>query len=418
MNYYGWRIAWALAVSTTFSYGVLYYAFSVVVQPMEAELGWSRAQTSLGFSLAIVVGGLVAIPMGRWVDRNGARSLMTLGSLLGSLLVWGWANVQGLAVFYLLFALMGLAMGAVFYEVAFTVVAVWFRRNRARATLLVTLVAGFASTIFIPLTTVLVERLGWRGALEVLSVVLALSTVPLHFLILRRRPSDLGLWPDGEALQINPQQLEHHTDFRSATRQPRFWWLTLAFALQALIAVGLAAHMVPLLSEKGHSAGVVAAAAGSVGVMQVVGRLMFVPVGPKWTQAQGSMAVFALRIAAMLVLLLLPAHPVGLWLFVFLYGTSNGMVTLARAGIIAELFGSAHYGSISGAMFSAMGLAQALAPFLAGVLHTVSDNYSLTIWLWLGAAVLALGALGQTGLSRGEKDSRAAGERRGRGEKD
>jgi MFS family permease len=82
--YYGWRIVTALALTQTVGFGVLYYAFSVFVLPMETELGWTRAQTSGTFSLGLLVAGLTAIPVGRLVDRQGARLIMTLGSLLGT----------------------------------------------------------------------------------------------------------------------------------------------------------------------------------------------------------------------------------------------------------------------------------------------------------------------------------------------
>ena len=131
-RYYGWRMVWALAVTQTVGFGVLYYAFSVFIAPMEAELGWTRAQTSGAFSLALLLSGVGALPAGRFVDKHGARGLMTAGSLLGALLVFAWSSVQRFgAFFYLVQGAIGLVMAAVLYDVAFTVVAVWFRRDRA-----------------------------------------------------------------------------------------------------------------------------------------------------------------------------------------------------------------------------------------------------------------------------------------------
>jgi MFS family permease len=89
--YYGWVIAAALAVTETVSWGIVYYSFSVFLLPMEAELGATRAELSFAFSLALLVSGVAAIPVGRWVDRHGARGLMTTGSLLASGLVWAWS---------------------------------------------------------------------------------------------------------------------------------------------------------------------------------------------------------------------------------------------------------------------------------------------------------------------------------------
>src|SRR5690554_3012295 len=164
---------------------------------METELGWTRAQTSGAFSLALLVSGLAAFPVGRWVDARGARGLMSVGSLAGSLLVLLWSFVTSLPALYLVQAGIGLVMAMVLYDVAFTVIATWFRRDRIRAMLLVTMVAGLASTIFIPLATFLVETLGWREALRVLALLLAVLTVPLHALVLRDHPRRLGFEPDG-----------------------------------------------------------------------------------------------------------------------------------------------------------------------------------------------------------------------------
>src|SRR5690606_41314948 len=89
-TFHGWRIAWALAVTQTVGFGVLFYAFQVFTLPMEAELGLSRAQTSGAYSLALLLSGLAAVPVGRWVDRRGARLLMTVASLAGAGLLLAW----------------------------------------------------------------------------------------------------------------------------------------------------------------------------------------------------------------------------------------------------------------------------------------------------------------------------------------
>lgn len=117
--YYGWWIVLALSITETVSYGILYYAFTVFIAPMQAELDWSRAEITAGLSLALLVAGIAALPVGRWVDRHGSRGLMTLGSLIAALVVLAWAGVQALWFFYLLCSVMGLAMAAVLYEPAF-----------------------------------------------------------------------------------------------------------------------------------------------------------------------------------------------------------------------------------------------------------------------------------------------------------
>lgn len=406
MSFYGWRIAGALAVTQTVGYGVLYYAFSVFALPMEAELGWSRAQTSGAYSLALLVSGVVAMPVGRYVDRHGARGLMTLGSLAGSLLVLAWASVETLTGLYLTHAAIGLVMAATFYEVAFTVVAVWFRRRRAQAMLLVTLVAGLSSTVFIPLTTLLVELYGWRDALRVLALVLAVVAVPLHALVLRRHPSTLGLLPDGEPPGASITPPERSVSARDAYRAPSFWWLSGAFALDRVALIAVAAHSVPMLLERGVAPALVAAAAGSIGVMQVAGRIVFAPLAGRLTLSAITVGVFVGRAAALLALLLLPGT-LGMWTFAALFGAANGASTLARAALVAELYGSAHYGSVSGLMTTLIAVTQTVSPLGVGALHDLSGGYALSLWLMVVTSLLAAASVARVAPSSPEPAARA-----------
>src|SRR5918997_5843222 len=196
-SYYGWRIAGTLAFTETVSWGILYYAFAVFLMPMQEEMGWSPTAITGVYSLGLLVSGLAAPLVGRWLDSHGPRGLMTLGSTLGTVLLLAWASVEDLWVFYLVWVGMGLAMAATLYEPAFAALAKWFERGRGRALLLVTLAGGLASTIFLPLSAWLVGAQGWRGALLALAALLALLTIVPHALVLRRRPADLGLLPDG-----------------------------------------------------------------------------------------------------------------------------------------------------------------------------------------------------------------------------
>jgi MFS family permease len=389
-SFYGWRITWTLAITQTIGYGVLYYAFSVFIRPMEAELGWSRAQTSGAFSVALLFSGIAAVPVGYWLDWRGARGLMTAGSIAGVLLVMAWSFVGDLRTFYVVQAGIGLVMAAVFYEVAFTVVAVWFRRDRARAMLVLTMVAGLASTIFIPLASWLVAVLPWRDALRVLALVLAVGTVPLHALVLRRRPEDLGLEPDGSAYdesRVSVRAEEPTVKAREALLGTTFWWISVAFALSKLTIVAIGAHAVPLLSERGYAPALVAAAAGSIGLMQVMGRLLFTPFHGRVPLPVLTAFVFGVHATSLLTLLLVPSV-LGVWVFAALLGAGNGALTLARAGLIAEVFGAAHYGSINGNMALIIALVQAVAPLGAGMLRDASGSYTLVLWFLLAGSVL------------------------------
>jgi len=379
--YYGWRIAWTLAFTQTLGYGVLYYGFAVFIKPMEAEFGWGRAETSGAFSLALLVAGLAAIPVGRWVDRRGARALMTAGSVLGVLTLVGWSQIQGLAGLYLMAFGLGLAMAMGLYEVAFTVIAVWFHRERPRAMLIVTLIAGLASTIFVPLETWLVAALGWRQALQGLALMLALGAVPLHALVLRRHPQDVGMEPDGFLRNPHrPAPSGPNLSPRVAFRTAGFWWLLVAVAASRIAAGALGAHLVPLLLERGLTPGLAAAAAGSVGLMQLGGRLFFTPLTSRVSLSLLSALTLALHALAPLVLLMVSGLA-GVWGFAALFGLSNGAITLVRSALLAENFGPQNYGQLNGVIALATAFTGAAAPLLAGLLHGAFGGYGVVLAL-------------------------------------
>jgi MFS family permease len=132
-----------LCVTETVSWGILYYGFPVFLRPMEAELGWSRVEITGAFSVGLASSALAALPVGRWIDRHGARSLMTAGSCAATLLVLAWSRVDSLPALYALWFLMGLALAATLYEPAFAAIVGWFpTQHRDRSLLTVTLGAA------------------------------------------------------------------------------------------------------------------------------------------------------------------------------------------------------------------------------------------------------------------------------------
>src|SRR5258708_14853312 len=143
-------------------------------------MGWTRAEISGALSVMLVVSGLAGLIVGRWLDEHGPRLLMTAGSIVAVPLVVAWSRVGDLQSFYLIWICIGIAFAAVNYGPAFATMIVWFRRDRSRALTLVTLVAGFSSTVFVPLAAWLVSVQGWRAALGTLAIVLGALTILPH----------------------------------------------------------------------------------------------------------------------------------------------------------------------------------------------------------------------------------------------
>jgi MFS family permease len=390
---YGWTVVAVLAVTETVSWGVLYYAFAVFQVPMQHELGWSKSELTGAFSLALATSALAAFPVGRWLDRHSPRPLMTLGSVLGALLVLAWSQVHDLLLFYLVWIGIGLAMACVLYEAAFTVVTKWFRARRRQALTAVTLMGGFASFVFSPLSNRLIDAQGWRSALVTLAVVLAAATVPLHGVFLRRAPEQAELSASALVPGDPPAALpERQVAAAAAIGSSAFWYLTAAFVLSSFAISAVAVHLIPYLLEGGRSAGFAALAAGLMGLMQVPGRVAFAAAARLLPRRYEAPAVFLLQGVGLAVLAATTAAP-GVIAAVCLFGLGNGMATLVRVTTLADAYGSAFYGSIAGLAATCATAARAVAPVAAAGAYVAFNGYEPLLWpLVVGSLLAALSA--------------------------
>ena len=371
-----WGIVGALSITETVSWGVLYYAFAVFLVPMQGDLGYSAAQLTGAFSLALGVSALAGVAVGRHLDRHSPRALMTIGSIVGTALVIAWSQVEGLAAFYVLWLAIGVVMATVLYEPAFTVVAKHFPEpgERRRAMTAMTLVAALASFIFLPLSQLLIDTYGWRDALVILAVVLAAVTIPLHGLVLRP----------------GPRQLEHAAASTAAGdvfRSLPFWLLSGAFVLASLATIAMTVFSIPFLLERGHSAGFAAFAVGLIGVSQIPGRVLFGPLHARLSRAGATASVFAL-IALGIAVVVTVHSTVAVLVGLVLLGMGNGMATLARATAIADLYGSAAYGTIASVTGGMTTAARAAGPFAAAV-YAVAVGFTALLWTLAGFALAA-----------------------------
>ncbi|HZF06410.1 MAG TPA: MFS transporter [Patescibacteria group bacterium] len=386
----------ALSVTETVTWGIIYYGFPVFLKPMEEDLGASRVAVTAAFSIGLGVSALTSISVGRWLDARGPRALMTVGSCLATLLTFAWARVESLPALYAVWFLMGLAMAATLYEPAFAVVVSWFARGRDRALLTVTLVAGLASTIFMPIEAALLELMGWRGALTVLAVVLGVITIPIHALLLRRGTAHASVVAAGGAPTPG-------LTLGEAAHTTVFWVLSVAFLVSSFATAAVTTHLIPFLVDRGYSAAFAAAAIGWTGAMQLAGRVLFDPISSRLGARVMVAAVFvgqALGIAQLPLL----ARVGTLLPFIVLQGAANGMATLARASSLAEIFGARNYGAISGAVALGTNAARAIGPVGASLLLLGLGSYPAVFSALAASLVAAAGAV-----LLAERSSRTAG---------
>ena len=379
---YRWVMVSTLSVTETITWGILYYAFGVLLAPMEREMGWSRAQSTAAFSLALLLAAAGAVPVGRLVDRGRARAMMTLGSCAGTVLLVLWAHVESLHALYLVWAAIGLTMATVLYEPAFAVLAKWFVHDRERGFTILTLAAGLASTIFNPISSWLAGWLGWRHAVLVLAGFMGATTIPMHALLLRPHPRGDDEAPEAAGARAAGVP---DVDARSALRTATFWFLALAFLIQSFAHAGISLHAVPMLIGWNYPPTFAATMIGLVGAMQVVGRLVFAPLRRRLSSRSVTMLILAFQSASFLILWGVPGI-YGLVAFVICFGISNGMATLVRASIVAELWGRTHYGAIAGALSVWSTLARAVAPVSIGIAYALWGGYRPVL---VGLAILS-----------------------------
>lgn len=377
------RLVIAIAIGQMIGWGTLFSAFPLFGAPIEAELGWSRTAFNTGLTLALLVSGLVAVPVGRWVDRRGGRRLLALGGWGGAALLLAFAGVGSLPGFWAIWLAMGLVQATALWGPAMAVV-VATARDPVRAIAGITFITGFTATVFIPLTAALIETLGWRGALAVLAAVQVI-------------PGVLALWllpPDVPRGRPGGQR---GFSLARAVRSRAFLGIAGSLAAHAFIGIGLGAHAIPLLREKGLPEASVLTLVAMHGPFQVAARAALFGLGARVTMRGVGRLASLLMPLAMLALALAPADFAWLLIFILAWAMADGLMTIVRAAGVAEILGREGYGAITGALAMATVLPRTVAPVAIALIWQGAGGYGPVPWLLaglgaLGAAAFALAA--------------------------
>jgi len=378
----------ALGVAQIVSWGTLYYSFSLFVLPMQQTLGWSLTALNGALTSGLLVAGLCALPVGSFIDRHGGRGLMTTGALGAVVLLGAWSQVETLVAFYAVWIGLGACMSAVLYEPLFVVLTYHFKTDARRAITTLTLVAGFASTVFMPLIETLLGLLPWREVLLVLALIYAVITVPVHALLIPTRPQDAAQTSVAGASEHGAARVY----LRARLRDPAFWGLTVWFTAYSGTASGLMFQLVPYLKANGVPLATILVTVALVGPSQVAGRLLLMLAGDRASTTAVGAFTTALTPLAVLVLIFAPPTTAMLALFAVMFGIANGVTTILRGVAPAEWLGRAHYGSVMGAIGAPMMIVAALAPLATAAIWSASGNARAMQWAVLAVAVA--GAIG------------------------
>ena len=376
------RLVGWLSLAQLITWGSVFYTFSLLLAPIERELGLGRAQSSIAFSLALFAEGVMAYPVGRWIDAGRERAVMSLGSVAVAAGLALHAGIHSVAAFYGVWILLGAAMSATLYTPVFAVVTRRFPNDFRRAIITLTFLGGLASTVFIPLSSWLIDALGWRQALLVLAAIHLFLCAPLHALCLRHAPPRPVHAP--RAGDASPREL-----LRSAP----FLLIGVFTCGMMAITAALPAHMIALLSESGLPPAWVIAVPASIGVIQVLGRLLLFFFEHRFDLHVANRLIPCLIPLALAVLLAGMGHRGAALAFVVLYGLGNGMLTIVKGTAIAQYVSRRHVASLNGALGLPSAVARAIAPALLGVLWSQQAGYRWGLAVMLVAAIVCTAAL-------------------------
>lgn len=335
-------------------------------------MGWSRTWTNGALSVGLLVSGLAAYPIGAWIDRGHGRFVMVAGSILATAMLLLWSQAQSLACLFVVWIGLGVAMAAILYDPVFAVVTRDYPTTFRTKITLITLVAGFASTLFIPLTQGLVSWLSWRHALIALAAINLVVCLPIHLTAVKGNPGQARSTAEKARLKSEAQ-----ASTARALHTPTFWGLSVCFTAYYAAFAALTFHLVPLLVERHAGSGLILATMAVIGPAQVAARALWFAVGRNVRPALIGIIVTISFPVSVVVLLCAGASPGLLMLFALIYGGANGMMTILRGTIVQDVMWTEGYGAVSGLLSTPSNIAKGVAPISAAALWTIHQNYSL-----------------------------------------
>jgi predicted MFS family arabinose efflux permease len=371
------RLVIWLSLAQLITWGSVFYTFALLMEPVERELGLTRAQSSLAFSLALLAEGVLAYPVGRWIDRGHERAVMTGGSLLVTVAFVFHARIDTLAGFYLSWLMLGAALAATLYTPVFAVVTRRYPQDFRRAIITLTFLGGLASSVFIPASAWLIASWGWRIALLVLAALHLLVCVPLHAVCLRGAP------PPAPA-----RAGELHSPAALFSSAP-FLLIGTFLVFMMGVTAAIPPHLISLLRESGLRESWVIVIPASIGVMQVLGRLLLYFFEHRFDLHAANRLIPFLIPLALTSLIAGAASPIAGLIFVLLYGVGNGMLTIVRGTAVAQYVNREHIAALNGALGIPTALTRAIAPGLLGLMWTRQTGYRWGLMVLLVSSIVA-----------------------------
>jgi MFS family permease len=400
--FYGWIVVAVAFVTMAIGINAR-TAFSLLVPPIVDEFRWDRSIVAGAFSFGFLVSALIGPIAGRVMDRRGPRVVIETGAVLVVLGLGLGALTREAWQFYLTLGLLvGLGGNLLGYGIHSQFLPNWFVRRRGLAIGIAFAGAGIGSIILLPWMQVVIARDGWRWACLLYAVIAAVILIPLNLLV-RKRPQEIGLQPDGDAAPdakaggarasniVDPAWAAVEWTLSRALRTARFWWIALGYFCGLYAWYAVQVHQTKYLTEIGIAPTEAAWALGLVALVGVPGQIVFGHVsdrvGREWAWAIGSLG-FAICFAALIALRAGP-NPVLLYAMVLAQGFLGYAYTSVLGPIVSEIFEGPHFGTIFGTTMLAAVTGGAVGPWITGLIYDHTGSYDVAWWLALGACAIS-----------------------------
>jgi MFS family permease len=407
--FYGWLIVAVTFV--TMAIGVnARTAFSLFFPPILSEFGWERGVTAGAFSFGFVVSGIVSPLIGRLMDRAGPRAVMELGvALMGGGLLLAPLTTQPWHLYLTIGVMVGAGSVCLGYSGQSLFVPNWFIRRRGLAMGIAFAGVGIGSVTLLPWVQHMIEQTGWRTACTAIGLLVLIALAPIN-LLLRKRPEDIGLQPDGDAAPsaasakpasniVDPVWAGIDWTLPRALCTARFWWIALGYFCGLYIWYAVQVHQTKFLLDIGFSANVGVWALGVVSLLGIPGQILLGHVsdrvGREWIWA-ASCSGFAICFAALIALKYAPVLPL-VYLMVFTQGALGYGLTSIMGAVVLEIFQGKHYGSIFGTIMLVALAGGAAGPWVTGLLYDRMGSYTLAFAIGIAVSLLSAIAIWQAG---------------------
>jgi len=388
--FYGWWIVVGGIILNFMGLGIGINAIGVFFKPVVSDLGFSRGDFSLYFTILALTMTFASPLLGKLLEKYKISKVMGISTLLLSCGFAAYSQCSTLTEFYIVSVVVGLGHAGTHILPVSMLITNWFNKKRGLAMGIVFTASGIGGMVFSPLANHLIEIYGWRNSYLILGIALAVMCIPTTF-FMKKTPEELGLFPDGAENPSETAAAEQSSGFSlgQVVKSPVFWLLAVMIFLIDAQAMGIQQHLVPYLTDIKYTPTFAATILGFYLGMIAVGKVILGYISDKYSVNAG-FSIFTFILALSMVFLYEAKIVAFLIAFAVAFGFGNAVITVSLPLMTAECFGLAHYGVIFGMLTIANALGAAIGMPVVGYLYDSTGSYDTAITISLVITIIAL----------------------------